>query len=148
MEEQRYVLLITPEGTMYPVHCWPGKTLELKTLQQLVDGPIETVPALPGVEWERDEDGMPLLLVNEEGKLRGLPRNALATEITMLLQDEIVGNAVLMAGKLDGLVGMTRERVESVLERWAQTDEEDVSLLNYRCCHNCGARMDGGADNG
>lgn len=120
MEEQRYVLLITPEGTMYPVHCWPGKTLELKTLQQLVDGQIETVPALPGVKWERDEDGMPLLLVNEEGKLRGLPRNDLATAMTMLFQDEIVGNAVLLAGKDEELVGMTRERVESVMAEWAE----------------------------
>lgn len=120
MEEQRYVILITPEGTMYPVHCWPGKTLALKTLQELVDGPIETVPALPGVEWDREEDGMPLLLVNEEGKLRGLPRNGLATEMTMLFWDHIVGNAVLMAGKLDELVGLTRERAEKVMAGWAE----------------------------
>lgn len=120
MEEQRYVILITPEGVMYPVHCWPGEKLELKTLQQLVDGYIEVVPALPGIEWDREADGEPVLLVNEEGKLRGLPRNDLATEMTMLFQDDIVGNAVLMAAKDEGLVGLTRERVEKTMEGWAE----------------------------
>lgn len=30
-------------------------------------------------------------------------------------------------------------------EEWCFETEEDVELLNYRYCPNCGARMDGGA---
>lgn len=121
MEEQRYVIVITPEGTMYPVHCWPGKTLALKTLQELVGGRIETVAALPGVEWDREE-GLPVLIVNEEGKLMRLPRNGLATEMTMLFEDDIVGSAVLMAAAGEELVGLKRETAEKVMEEWTEND--------------------------
>lgn len=33
-------------------------------------------------------------------------------------------------------------------EEWCFETEEDVSLLNYRYCPNCGAKMDGGDNDG
>lgn len=120
MEEQRYVILITPEGTMYPRALLAGEDAGAEDPAGAGGRVHRDGAGGAGVEWDREADGMPLLLVNEEGKLRGLPRNGLATEMTMLPRDHIVGNAVLMAGKLDELVGLTRERAEKVMAGWAE----------------------------
>ena len=32
-------------------------------------------------------------------------------------------------------------------EEWCFETDDDVSLLNYKYCSNCGAKMDGGIDN-
>ena len=56
--------------------------------RDLVDGYLETVPT--GIRRH-------LLVINEEGKLRGLPLNEIATVISGVLPfDVIVGNAVLV----------------------------------------------------
>lgn len=124
MREQRYVIVITPEGAMYPVHCWPENTLRLETLQGLVDGNVETVAALPGVRWDRGVNGDPVLLVNGEGELRGLPQNDLATEMTVLWEDSIVGTAVLMGALDEELIGMTRETAEDAMRSWAENGDQ------------------------
>lgn len=33
-------------------------------------------------------------------------------------------------------------------EEWCFETDDDVSLLNYKHCPNCGAKMDGGVDDG
>ena len=33
-------------------------------------------------------------------------------------------------------------------EEWCFETDDDVSLLNYKYCPNCGAKMDGGNDDG
>ena len=65
-----------------------GKYLSLEQLQKAVGGYIETVTI----------DNGNILIVNEEGKLQGLPYNAEATAVYHRigrLNDVIVGDAVL-----------------------------------------------------
>lgn len=104
------------------MRCWPENTLELKALQGLVGGNIKTVAVLPEVRWDRGVNGDPALLVNEEGKLRGLPWNELATEMTMLWEDSIVGTTVLMGAMREELIGVTRETAEAVMGSWAESE--------------------------
>ena len=61
----------------------------LRTLQELVGGYIEVVTV------KLICDG----IVNEEGKLRGLPPNPLATELYENRWDSIVGTMVICCGK-------------------------------------------------
>lgn len=71
----------------------PDGTLTLEQMQRLVGGYIEIVP-LRGHEEQ-------LLVVNEDGKLKQLPVNSLATEEYMRFygpRDVIVGDAILAEG--------------------------------------------------
>lgn len=66
-----------------------GKPFTLEELRGFVDGFIECVFL----------NGKQVLVVNEEGKLRGLPYNAIATETLRIARqpsnDHIVGDAIL-----------------------------------------------------
>jgi hypothetical protein len=68
-----------------------GKPFSLERLQELVGGYIETIPL--------DKDT--ILVVNEEGKLKGLPVNMSATEVLQMYRGigctVIVGEAVMLA---------------------------------------------------
>ena len=84
MDPQDYVhKLLKPDGSVedYPP---AGKTYTLEELQKAVGGYIEIVH--PG-------DGRYLMVVNEEGKLHGLPPNPRAT--ALYERDHIVGNALV-----------------------------------------------------
>ena len=41
---------------------------------------------------------------------------------------------------------LTTIQCSSCGEEWCFETDDDVSLLNYKYCPNCGARMDGGED--
>lgn len=56
----------------------------LKNLQRIVGGPIECVPL----------DGHAVIICNEEGKLRGLPRNFLMGKVPFI--DMIVGEVAVV----------------------------------------------------
>lgn len=78
----------------------------LKNLQNIVEGPIETVSF-----------GKDVLIVNEEGKLRGLERNFKFGEIFF---DIIVGTAILIGqdGEDFGDVHMDFKTWKSLLGKW------------------------------
>lgn len=66
-----------------------GKKFTLSELQNLVDGPIELINLSSKLT----------IVVNEEGKLRGLPVNRVATAIMQNARkcsDFIVGNALVV----------------------------------------------------
>ncbi|MEH0110735.1 DUF3846 domain-containing protein [Tersicoccus sp. MR15.9] len=78
---------------------------ELETLQRLVDGHIEAVPARFGAN----------MYLNEEGKLAGLPLNLAATSAVderVSASDVIVGPAVILGGvdEMGGDTGLDDEQ--------------------------------------
>ena len=114
----RYVIVIKPDGWYRLLHCYPGDSLELKELQALVGGYIETVPTVLADNWTREEDVGVIMLVNEEGKLMGLPPNRAATVMIQSLSDIIVGTAVLMGRRGKELIGLSERAARNIAGRW------------------------------
>lgn len=105
----RYMVRICSDGQIERIPC--KGILKLDTLQKLVGGYIETVP----VRMKPEEGVWPLLIVDEEGRLKGKPLNTAAT----LLADvdhSIVGDAVLVGAIGAELIGVSRETADKVAE--------------------------------
>lgn len=82
--------LITPDGSLKEI-TFKGNLVSLKEMQDCVEGYIEMV-------WLKDGK---ILIVNEEGKINGLPVNDQASIIVndQGIYDIIVGNALLIESK-------------------------------------------------
>lgn len=120
MNEERFVIVVKPDGWHGLVHCFPGNTLPLKNLQDMIGGNIETVPTVLGEGWSKEEDVKVLMLKNEEGKLQGLPVNQIATDLSALWNDVVVGNAVILGARGDEMIGLTREAAENIVKKWME----------------------------
>lgn len=120
---ERYAIIRPNEETVL-LHCYPGDSLDLKTLQEIVEGHIETVPSVMSSEWSKEKDVGLTLIINEEGKLLGLPVNRTATDMAAIYNDVIVGNAILMGTTEEDFIGLTKEAAEHIVEKWGQTDAE------------------------
>ena len=124
-EEKRYAIVIPAGKPAVLLHCWPEDRLELKDLQDIVEGHIETVETMIGQGWAQEKEVTPVLIINEEGKLLGLPYNEDATlmaQITMV--DEIVGNAVLMLARGEELIGFRERAARNIIRNWCVSEEE------------------------
>lgn len=115
---ERYAIIIRPNEEAVLLHCYPGDSLDLKTLQEIVEGNIETVPTALAGEWSHEQGVGLTLIINEEGKLLGLPVNQLATDMAYIFNDVIVGNAVLMGTKDEDFIGLTKEAAENIVKKW------------------------------
>ncbi len=83
--------LITPDNRIIPVQPANGTHFTLEEAQGLVGGNVEILYPPSNTEA--------ILVINEEGKLLGLPVNKLATQVWLQQsgqRDYIVGNAILM----------------------------------------------------
>lgn len=78
---ERYAIIIRQNEEMALLHCYHGDSLDLKTLQEIVEGHIETVPTALAGEWSHEQGVGLTLIINEEGKLLGMPVNRLATDM-------------------------------------------------------------------
>lgn len=108
----RYIVRICSDGQIERIPC--KGILKLDTLQKLVGGYIETVL----VRMKPEEGVWPLLIVDEEGRLKDKPLNTAAT----LLADvdhSIVGDAVLVGAIGAELIGLRKSeaaRIAQILE--------------------------------
>lgn len=122
---ERYIIFIPADGPCRLVPCDDGDTCKLNTLRVLVDGPIEVTAICLGITWARElVDGIDLI-VNEEGRLRGLPYNGRASDLwegggICLLN----GDALLAAAKGEDLIGFTKPVCKTIAEFWS-LDMED-----------------------
>ncbi len=79
--------IIKTDGTKIDVTPQNGRDFQLSELQKVVCGYIETVNTIDGR----------LMIVNEEGKLKGLPINEEATKL--IRNDVIVGDVLVCSRK-------------------------------------------------
>lgn len=86
---QHYAAVRTPDGAFIYKEPKNGTDFSLEELQEFVGGYIETITLLDDL----------IMVVNEEGKLLGLPFNKAATEIlwyhTNNTDDYIAGSALI-----------------------------------------------------
>lgn len=115
---ERYAIIIRQNEEMALLHCYHGDSLDLKTLQEIVEGHIETVPTSLAGEWSHEQGVGLTLIINEEGKLLGMPVNRLATDMAYLFNDVIVGNAILIGTTDEDFIGLTKEAAENIVEKW------------------------------
>ncbi len=116
----RYAILINPREEMIKL-LLRGDTMELEEMQRLVRGYIEIVPSVLGCSWAKEgEDVGIVFVINEEGKLMNLPVNELATDMSAVYNDVIVGNALMMLTKGDELIGLTEEAADNIIEKWGK----------------------------
>lgn len=123
---ERYMILIRPEGRSRLIPCDDGDTCTLRTMQTLVDGPIEVTESHLGPCWSREPvDGI-RLIVNEEGKLRGLPLNRKATELLREYgsRDALVGAVLLAAARGEELIGFSIHVCRTISDFWNLEMEE------------------------
>ena len=101
------LILIRPDCTFEAVPVRNDHVTELAELQELVDGYIETVSS-PG-------EGV-IGIVNEEGRLRGLPVNRIGTmALGLSARTPLVGNVVLACVDGENIVGFRPWIAESFL---------------------------------
>lgn len=116
---ERYIIFIPADGPCRLVPCDDGDTCKLNTLQQLVDGPIEVTESRLEPNWAREPVEYIHLIVNEEGLLRQLPDNPRATDLYAYGdRSAIVGDAALMAGRGEDLIGFTKPVCRTICDEW------------------------------
>ncbi len=79
--------IIKADGTKTEFVPKNRKYFQLSELQNVVGGYIEIVPATDGR----------IMIVNEEGKLKGLPYNHIASNLHGVWNDPIVGDVLVCA---------------------------------------------------
>lgn len=119
----RYVIVIPARNKSFTMKCDDGAGMKLETLQKLVDGDIEVVPCALDATWAQEEADLLVLILDEEGQLKGKPVNAKATNISPadLVKNgnrPLVGPAVLMMKRGDELRGFGRHTAEKIRSEW------------------------------
>lgn len=110
--DRAYIALTPLDASLM---CQHDERMDLKEMQDLVEGYIETVPVVIATHWA-DEKGVSIrMVVNEEGKLHGLDWNPKATTLYGHSPDYIAGNALIVGVKGDELIALKRSAAEEIM---------------------------------
>ena len=77
----RYMIVIPAKNRSFVLECDEGDGAKLETLQKLVSGYVETVPAALDATWAREEADRLVLVVDEDGRLKCKAANQKATRL-------------------------------------------------------------------
>lgn len=93
--------IVKPNGAVESRETGDPDGFALEEVQKMVGGYIELVQLQTPVKFSDDPQEYTMMVLNEEGKLRGLPFNAVATGIwqdsmTEGEADDLVGNVVFV----------------------------------------------------
>lgn len=116
---ERYIIFIPATGKCSLIQCDDECPATLETLQELVDGPIEVAESSLEPTWAREPVDCIHLIVNEYGLLLNLPDNPRATDLYVYGdRSVIVGDALLMAGRGEDLIGFSKPVCQTIVEEW------------------------------
>jgi hypothetical protein len=88
-------VLISSDGTVTPLSPENGKSFNLKELQDHVGGYIEVFP----MPKAKSRDIKRIMVMNEEGRLHGLPKNVVASA-AFGPEGHIVGDVVICPSRM------------------------------------------------
>ena len=113
----RYMIVIPAKNRSFLLKCDEGDGMKSETLQKLVSGYVETVPAA------LEEADRLVLLVDEDGRLKCKATNQKATrlapaDVTENGKQPIVGAAVLMFQRGDKLLGFSKHVADTICSEW------------------------------
>lgn len=119
----RYIIVIPAKNRSFLLKCDEGDGMKPETLQKLVSGYVETVPAALDATWAREEADRLVLLVDEDGRLKCKAANQKATrlapaDVTENGKQPIVGAAVLMFQRGDKLLGFSKHVADTICSEW------------------------------
>lgn len=119
----RYIIVIPAKNRSFLLKCDEGDGMKSETLQKLVSGYVETVPAALDATWAREEADRLVLLVDEDGRLKCKAANQRATrlapaDVTENGKQPIVGAAVLMFQRGDKLMGFSKHVADTICAEW------------------------------
>lgn len=77
----RYMIVIPAKNRSFLLKCDEGDGAKPETLQKLVSGYVETVPAALDATWAREEADRLVLVVDEDGRLKCKAANQKATRL-------------------------------------------------------------------
>lgn len=119
MKEKVYIK-IRPSGEISTCPCGADGSITLEEMQEAVGGYIEVIGSA---------FGRLAMIVNVEGKLRGLPYNPTATAIMGaggLPGDYIVGTVLLVAKSGADLVGISLNAAENIAAQMRRAQIKDI----------------------
>ena len=109
----RAYIALTPLNSF--LICQHDERMDLKEMQDMVEGDIEIVPTVIASHWA-DEKGVSILMVvNEEGKLHGMDWNPMATTLCGYLLGHVAGNALIVGSKYGRLIALKRSAAEEIM---------------------------------
>lgn len=109
----RAYIALTPQNGF--VMCQHDERMDLKEMQDLVEGYIEIAPTMIPSHWASETGVSIRMVVNAEGESLGLGWNPKATTLCGYLARHIAGNALIVGDKYGKLRALKRSAAEEIM---------------------------------